>query len=145
MNRSRHLATFLLLLGLFALAAPALALAGGSAGDQQYVDPLAAGQKHQSSTSPASITPAPRAPTSTTSAPSPSPTPSSSPASSSGVTTSAVAPTATIASAPSSTVTTSAQATKQLPYTGYDSWLAGGLGGLLVIGGLGLRWTARRA
>ena len=31
-----------------------------------------------------------------------------------------------------------------LPYTGYDSWLAAGLGFVLVAGGLGLRARLRR-
>lgn len=133
MNRSRHLATVLLLLGLLTLAAPALALAGGSAGDQQYTDPLTGThtQTHPSS----SGTPTASTPTAST------PTPGTT----SGATTSAAVPTATTASAPNSTTTTSKQAVRQLPRTGYDSWLAGSLGGLLMIGGLGLRRRTRRA
>jgi LPXTG-motif cell wall-anchored protein len=34
---------------------------------------------------------------------------------------------------------------KTLPYTGYDSWLAGGLGFVLTAAGLGLRRKAQRS
>ena len=144
MTRSRLLATFLLVLGLIALAAPMVALAGGgSAGDQQYTDPLANQHKHSTTTttsSPAaSSTPAP-APAPTTSTATPAPTPTSSAATTS--TTPATTPTATIATGTSTPATTGA---KQLPYTGYDSALAAGLGFVLVLGGAGLRLRSRRS
>jgi hypothetical protein len=142
MTRSRLLATFLLVLGLIALAVPMVALAngGGSAGDQQYVDPLANQHKHSTTTSSPATTSTPAPPPSTTPAtPAPTPTPTSSAATPS-TTPTATTPTATIAG----TSTVSSGKAKQLPYTGYDSGLAAGLGFVLVLGGTALRLKTRR-
>ncbi|MGH2856583.1 MAG: LPXTG cell wall anchor domain-containing protein [Solirubrobacteraceae bacterium] len=113
-----------------ALAIPAVTLAagGGSAGDQQYTDPFA-GSPTTATTTPTHTQTATSTPTAT-SAP---PTPSAS------------------ATTPQSTVTltsndpTATTAHQQLPYTGYDSWLAGALGFSLVGAGVVVRRRARRA
>jgi LPXTG-motif cell wall-anchored protein len=128
---ARHVATCLLVLGAIGLAAPAVTVAagGGSAGDQQYTDPFAASTKTSTST------PAP--PPATTSAPvATTPAPAAAPAT-------ATTPTATIASPTPTTAATSSHGS--LPYTGYDSWVAGAVGAVLVAGGLGLRRRAQRA
>ncbi len=128
----------MLVLVLLALAIPAVSLAGGSAGDQQYTDPFSGGsggggaQTATTTTSPApaTTTASPAAPQTTS-----SPAASTDPASSVTSTT-AAAPTATIAATPTGTNTP--QST--LPYTGYDAWTAVGFGVTLVAGGLALRW-----
>jgi LPXTG-motif cell wall-anchored protein len=135
---SRWLATCMLLLGVLVLSVPAVTLAsggGGSAGDQQYTDPFAGTApgkgKPKTTTHSAPSTSTHTAAPTTTSAP-PASTPVASPSTSSDPTT----PTATIAS--------SASTAGELPHTGYDSWLAAGLGFVLVGGGLGLRVRLRR-
>jgi LPXTG-motif cell wall-anchored protein len=122
MLRPRHVLTCALVLALLVLAIPVAAIAagGGSAGDQQYVDPLA----HTPTVHPA-------------------PTSTSGPASS-------AAPIDTPAATPASTVTLTsndglAKTSAQLPYTGYNVSLAAGLGFVLLLGGVGLRRRARRA
>jgi LPXTG-motif cell wall-anchored protein len=131
------LVTCILLLGALALAIPAVTLAGGgggSAGDQQYTDPFAG-------TSPGKSKPK----TTSTSAPTTSTQPATTPATGPTPTTSVtpVASTST-ASDPTTPTATIASTTGQLPHTGYDSWLAAGLGFVLVAGGLGLRARLRR-
>jgi LPXTG-motif cell wall-anchored protein len=131
------LVTCILLLGALALAIPAVTLAGGgggSAGDQQYTDPFAG-------TSPGKSKPK----TTSTSAPTTSTQPATTPATGPTPTTSVtpVAGTST-ASDPTTPTATIASTTGQLPHTGYDSWLAAGLGFVLVAGGLGLRARLRR-
>jgi hypothetical protein len=126
-----RLVTLLLVAGALALAVPAVTLAsgGGSAGDQQYTDPFAG------STTPTSAS------HTTTSAP---PTSTAAP-----TTTSAPPPTATVAPASTTTPATAADpttptaTTAQLPYTGYDGWVAGLCGFALVSGGLVLRHRVR--
>jgi LPXTG-motif cell wall-anchored protein len=107
---------------IVALALPATALAGGSAGDQQYQDPLgnSTPSKPKKHSSPTTTT----TPTQTT--------PSSSSPSSSSQTTS----TTTTSSGSGSG---SGSNSGQLPRTGVDIRLMGGIGGLLVAGGLLLR------
>jgi hypothetical protein len=125
---SRRILSWLLLLGVLALAAPAVTLAagGGSAGDQQYVDPFAHTHGSHTSTTTPTTTSAP-APVATTPAPV-----TTTPA---AATTTSTDPTATTAS----TATTPLTSAKTLPYTGYDGWLAGGFGLILAGTGLGLR------
>jgi hypothetical protein len=125
-----RLVTLLLVAGALALAVPAVTLAsgGGSAGDQQYTDPFAG------STTPTSAShTTTSAPTTSTAAP---------------TTTSAPPPTATVAPAPTTPATaadptTPTATTAQLPYTGYDGWVAGLCGFVLVSAGLVLRHRVR--
>jgi LPXTG-motif cell wall-anchored protein len=120
------------------LAVPALSLAGGSAGDQQYTDPFGgASGSHSASattTTPATTT-ASATPTSTAS-PEPS-TGSADPTTAAG---SSSGELATTAGEPTATIATS---TPTLPYTGYDAWTAVGFGITLVAGGLILRRRVR--
>jgi LPXTG-motif cell wall-anchored protein len=128
----------MLLLGVLALAVPAVTLAGGggSAGDQQYTDPFAgtAPGKSKPKTTTTAPTTAPQSATApaTTTPPPTSATPVASTSGASDPTT----PTATIASATGTA--------GELPHTGYDGWLAAALGFALVGGGLGLRARLRR-
>ena len=132
----------MLLLVLMALAVPAVSLAGGSAGDQQYTDPFAGSGGSGSHTagtttsSPATTTSSP-APAQTTHSAAPSTTPaapsSADPTTAAAVPTTAGEPTATMAGGSSTT----------LPYTGYDAWTAVGFGLTLVAGGAALRWHLR--
>ncbi len=142
-DASRRLAACLLALGALALALPAVTLAaggGGSAGDQQYTDPFGATSTptHASAPPPtttAAPTPPPAATPTTTSAPAPVATGTVT----SDATTSSAEPTATTASS------APASGAGQLPYTGYDSWLAGALGLGLIAGGVVLRWRVSRS
>ena len=134
----RWLVTCMLLLGVLALAVPAVALAGGggSAGDQQYTDPFG-GTSPGKSKPKTTSTSAP--PTTTSSAPATTtppatPTTSATPVTGTSTASDPTTPTATIAS------TTAGQ----LPHTGYDGWLAAALGFALVGGGLVLRARLRR-
>jgi hypothetical protein len=131
----RKIVSYLLLLGALVLSVPAVTLAagGGSAGDQQYTDPFATQPGSSSShkpTTPSTTTTA-AAPATTTTAPAPATTTTAS-----GDPTTATTPTATTASNPSANT---------LPYTGYDSWLAGGFGLVLAGAGLSLRRKAQRS
>lgn len=130
----------MLVLVLLALAVPAVSVAGGSAGDQQYTDPFPGGGGTQTAPTTTSSAPA-----TTTSSPAPAPTPSSpavpsstpaTPASTAGATT-AADPTATIAGTGTGT------SSSTLPYTGYDAWTAVGFGLTMVVGGVALRWRLR--
>jgi hypothetical protein len=131
----------MLLLVLVALAVPAVSLAGGSAGDQQYTDPFSGGSggsgSHIATSSPATTTSSP-APAQTTPSAAPSTTPAAStssadPTTAAAVPTTAGEPTATMADGSSTT----------LPHTGYDAWTAVGFGVTLVAGGAALRWHLR--
>jgi hypothetical protein len=131
----------MLLLVLVALAVPAVSLAGGSAGDQQYTDPFSGGSggsgPHTATSSPATTTSSP-APAQTTPSAAPSTTPAAStssadPTTAAAVPTTAGEPTATMAGGSSTT----------LPHTGYDAWTAVGFGVTLVAGGAALRWHLR--
>ncbi len=115
----------LIVLGLLATFAPAIALAGGSsAGDNQYVDPLAGLHSHSGRGSGSS---------------------------GSGSSGSAGAPaTAATATTPTSPTATSAATTSTnskhkgtLPFTGFEDWQAAGFGAVLLLGGLGLRRRTR--
>jgi LPXTG-motif cell wall-anchored protein len=161
MLRMRHLLAALLLLGLFAAAVPVGALAdGGSAGDQQYVDPLAGNNNsHSSSSAPSSSSSAPSssgsssgsASSGTSSGDTSSSSASSSGASSSGASSSSSsAPTATtVTGTPVSGTTTTSGADPssagQLPRTGYDSRLAAAIGLVLLLAGIVLRRRSRPA
>jgi hypothetical protein len=112
-------------IGALALAVPAVSLAGGgsSAGDQQYVDPLSGSSHHSTTTtaSPATPTPAPVASASSST------------------------PTATATAATSTTAATgSSSASKQLPFTGMNVWLAAGIGLLMLGAGVGIRRAVRQ-
>jgi hypothetical protein len=127
----------MLLFGVVALAVPAVTLAsgGGSAGDQQYTDPFAGTAPGKSKPKTTTTSP-PTTPTqpATTPAPTSAPATSTTPVASTSPSSDPTTPTATIAS------TTAGE----LPHTGYDGWLAGALGFVLVSGGLGLRARLRR-
>jgi hypothetical protein len=131
----------MLLLILVALAVPAVSLAGGSAGDQQYTDPFGGSSgsgSHSASTSTPSPAPTTSSPAQTTPSAAPSTTPAAStnsadPTTAAAVPTTAGEPTATMAGGPSTT----------LPYTGYDAWTAVGFGLTLLAGGAALRWHLR--
>jgi LPXTG-motif cell wall-anchored protein len=113
----------MLVMGVLALSVPAVTLAnggGGSAGDQQYTDPFA-GTSTPTSTSHTTPPATATAPATTSFS---QPVPVAAPAT--GTTSD---PTATIA----------ATSTNQLPYTGYDGWLAAALGFVMVAGGMVLR------
>jgi hypothetical protein len=123
--------TCLTVLCAVALLVPASAAAGTSAGDQQYIDPLAgsglpanSGQSSHGG-GPATASPAP---TTTTAAP----------------TTTTAVPTATTASStpPSSATTHADPPVKTLPMTGLDLWLAAVVGMALIAAGLVLRRSA---
>lgn len=124
--RTRSLLALLIALGLVAAFAPAIALAGGSsAGDNQYVDPLSGLHSHSgrgggSSSSGSSGT-------------------ASAPASAATSTAAGTSPTATSAAKTS----TDPKGKRRLPFTGFQDWQAASLGGMLLIGGLGLRRRTR--
>jgi predicted flap endonuclease-1-like 5' DNA nuclease len=111
MARPRRLSV---LAATLALAFPAAALAGGSAGDNQYSDPFGNTQPSQAPPAVTNTTPAATPPATSTSAP-------------------AAAPSS------SSRASTTAEASGQLPRTGLDLRLVGGIGIVLVAGGIALR------
>lgn len=125
----------MLAIALVSLAVPVVAGAsgGGSAGDQQYTDPFATPKPQSGGTKTATLTqtytsPTPAAaPTPPTSAPTPS---------------AATAPATTPAPSPTATA---AAPVHQLPFTGYDGWLAGVTGVGLLAAGAGLRLRLRRS
>jgi hypothetical protein len=138
----------MLLLLLVALAVPAVSLAGGSAGDQQYTDPFSgsSGGSHTAPTTTSSPAPATtttsRAPVTRTASPVPAQTsaaPSSTPASGADPTTAAAVPT----TGGDPTATIAGRSSTTLPYTGYDAWTAVGFGLTLVAGGAALRRRMR--
>ncbi len=130
----RALLAGLIILGLLALTdGAALAQGGGnnSAGNSQYVDPLAnSGHSKGGSSSQGTSTP-------TTSANATPPTGSS--------TLSQSAPTSVTGSTSSSSSGTSSQASSRtLPFTGLDLWACVGLGVALLAAGLALRRVLAR-
>ncbi|MHB1568901.1 MAG: hypothetical protein ACYC0H_06825 [Solirubrobacteraceae bacterium] len=135
----RRVLAWTLTAAALALSVPAATLAagGGSAGDQQYTDPFAG-------TSPTTSTHATTTHT-TTAAQSTAQTSSSAAAPPVTSTATAAPQTSTAASPSSSTQPTATIAHGQLPYTGYDSWLAGACGFTLVAAGVGLRARLRRS
>lgn len=116
-----------MLLGVIAVAlvVPALSLAGGSAGNQQYTDPFGSGS--------GSTTTHAAAP-STTASPPPATTPETT-AATVAATTTAADPTATAATTSSGT----------LPHTGYDLWTGVGFGVTLIAAGIVLRRRTHHA
>jgi hypothetical protein len=138
--RSRSVLAGMMLLVLIALAVPAVSLAGGSAGDQQYTDPFSGGNGGASTHTTATTTSS--TPATTTSSPAPA---TSSPVAATPTTSadpSTVAAATTTASDPTATMATSSTT---LPYTGYDAWTAVGFGVTLVAGGIVIRWRVRRS
>lgn len=116
MFRTRSLFALLIVLGLLAAFAPAIALAGGSsAGDNQYVDPLSGLHSHSGRGSS-----------------------SSNSGSTAGTSATAASSTPTATSA-ASTATDPKSKKGTLPFTGFNDWQAAGLGAVLMLGGLGLR------
>ncbi len=149
----RRLLTWLLLAGTLALPLPAAALAsGGSAGDQQYTDPFAGtspttathpGTAAQTTTGTSSSYQTSSTPPATASTP---PATASTPATSSTPPATTSPPPTSAAPAPtSSTVPTATIAHGRLPYTGYESWLAGALGFTLAAAGVVVRLRLRRS
>lgn len=126
MRSWRHIVSCFALFGVLVLSVPAAALAT-SAGDQQYIDPLAG------STTPTSATPPPRQTSTASPAPAPTSSSNSSSVSSTPTATTAASSSNAIAAAPAATATT-------LPYTGLNLWLCAALG----CGLLGTGWTVRR-
>ncbi|HEY5396037.1 MAG TPA: hypothetical protein VIL16_11635 [Trebonia sp.] len=141
---SRRLVTVLLVLGALVLSVPAVTLAsgGGSAGDQQYTDPFAGtstpttGASHTATHTQTATPPPTTAPPTATAPPTGTAPPTSTVAPTTG--------TGTLTSDPSN-MPTATTASRQLPYTGYDGWLAGGLGFTMVSAGLVLRRRVRRS
>lgn len=119
------------MIGVLALSVPAVTVAsggGGSAGDQQYTDPFAGTSTPTSATHTTTSAPTTPAAPATTAAPATSPP---------------VQPTTTIDSDP--TATMASTSANQLPYTGYDGWLAATFGFVMVAGGLILRRRTARS
>jgi cytoskeletal protein RodZ len=145
MRDGRHLAALLVVLGALALAVPAVALAGGSAGNNQYTNPFGGGTTPQPTTTTPPQTSSTAAPQPTTSAAPPATTQSPGTATTSVVTTSD--PTATsepTATAASPGVGTTTGGTG-LPRTGYAVWELAGFGLVMVAGGFVIRRRGRRA
>jgi LPXTG-motif cell wall-anchored protein len=143
MRDGRHLAALLVVLGTLALAVPAVALAGGSAGNNQYTNPFGSGTTSQPTTTASPQTSSTTAPVTTTSSPPPASTQSAATATTSVVTTTdpASGPTATAAASGAGATTGG----KALPRTGYAEWELAGFGLVLVAGGLVIRRRSRRA
>ncbi len=142
MLRTRRLLVGLLVVGLFALTLPVAALAGGSAGDQQYVDPV----KHKTSSSTTTSSSSPSSSDASSSNTTPSSSGSSAPTTSSTLSATPAASTTTNPVATTAaTTSTSTHAAKQLPYTGYNDPAAAALGALLVLGGFALRRRTQRS
>jgi LPXTG-motif cell wall-anchored protein len=131
--------TWLLALGALLLLGPGAALASGpSAGDQQYTDPLGGSSTPSSQPSSSSSSSSGSGTSSGSSAPvtqgtsasagSSSPTASTTTSTSTGATTAATTGT-----------TTSSASTSTLPRTGFDAWLAAGLGLALLGTGVAVR------
>jgi hypothetical protein len=137
--RSRSVVAGMMLLVLIALTVPAVSLAGGSAGDQQYTDPFSGGSGGASTHTAATTTSS--APATTTSSPAPA---ASSPVAATP-TTSADPSTVAAATTASDSAATMATSSPTLPYTGYDAWTAVGFGLTLLAGGTVIRWRVRRS
>jgi hypothetical protein len=145
MRDGRHLAVLLVVLGALALAVPAVALAGGSAGNNQYTNPFGSGTTSQPTTTAAPQTSSTTAPQPTTSA-APPPTTASPGTGTSVVTTSdptaTSEPTATAAASPGAATTTGGTG---LPRTGYAVWELAGFGLVMTAAGFAIRRRGRRA
>jgi cytoskeletal protein RodZ len=136
MRGARHLAALLSVLGVIAMLVPAIALAGGSAGNSQYTNPFG----NTSPSSPPATSSTASAPPATTPAQSTSPattSPSTTPVTTSG------APTATAVAGAGGGSTTSSG--RSLPRTGYLDWEAAGFGLVLVAGGFVIRRRLHRS
>jgi hypothetical protein len=146
MRDARHLAALLVVLGALALTVPAIALAGGSAGNNQYTNPFGSSTTSQPPPPQTSSTTAPE--TTTSSAPPETQTSSTPPpatavspdTATSAVTSDPTEPTATAASPDPATST----AGKGLPRTGYAVAEIAGFGLVMIAGGLVIRRRARR-
>lgn len=144
MRRGLLIAGCTALLGALALlgAPVAVASCGGSAGNQQYVDPLGSSCGNTTTSSPSSSSPSS---TSHTSTPVSSSSASGSPASNgsssstgSGTSGSSTSGTSTTSTTPTAT-TSSGKDPSTLPYTGFNAWL-GTLVGIMLAGlGVALR------
>jgi hypothetical protein len=145
MRDGRHLAALLVVLGALALAVPTVALAGGSAGNNQYTNPFGGGTTSQPTTTTPPQTSSTSAPETTTSAPPPATSEAPGTATTSVVTasdpTATSEPTATAAVSPGGTTTGG----KGLPRTGYAVWELAGFGLVMVAGGFVIRRRSRRA
>jgi cytoskeletal protein RodZ len=147
MRGARHLAALLIVLGALALMVPAFALAGGSAGNNQYTNPLGSTSPSSppatssTSSAPPATTPPATTPPATTPETTPATTPETTPASTAEDTTSSDVPTATAAAAPGTTETSG----PSLPRTGYLDWEVAGFGAVLLAGGVVIRRRVRRA
>jgi hypothetical protein len=144
MRDGRHLAALLVVLGALALAVPAVALAGGSAGNNQYTNPFGSGTTSQPSTPPPQTSSTAASQTASSTSP-PATTVSPATVTTSVVTTSdptaTSEPTATAAS-PAAGTTTGGEG---LPRTGYAVWEIAGFGLVMVAGGFVIRRRGRRA
>jgi LPXTG-motif cell wall-anchored protein len=128
MPRSRRAVMLLGLLAVLVLGAPmaALAAGGGSAGDQQYTDPLGSSTTTRTATTRTTTTGT--TPATTTATPATATTPPT------------PTPTATVA-----TGQTISKTASQLPNTGYGAILAGALGVGLLAAGIIIRTRPRRS
>jgi cytoskeletal protein RodZ len=143
MRDGRHLAALLVVLGALALAVPAVALACGSAGNNQYTNPFGGGTTSQPTTTPPQ-TSSTAAPQPTTSATPPATTQSPGTATSVVTTSDPTATSEPTATAASPGVGTTTGGTG-LPRTGYAVWELAGFGLVMVAGGLVIRRRGRRA
>jgi LPXTG-motif cell wall-anchored protein len=143
MRDGRHLAVLLVVLGALALAVPAVALAGGSAGNNQYTNPFGGGTTSQPTSTTAPQTSSTTAPQTTTASAPPATTVSPVTATTSVVTTSD--PTATAAASPDPGTVGTTTGGKALPRTGYADWELAGFGLVMIAGGLVIRRRSRRA
>jgi LPXTG-motif cell wall-anchored protein len=145
MRDGRHLAALLVVLGALALTVPAVALAGGSAGNNQYTNPFGSGTTSQPTKTTPPQTSSTTVPETTTSAPPPATAVSPATTSPATETTSAVTtasgPTATAAAAPGVGTTAGG---KGLPRTGYGVWEIAGFGLVMLAGGFFVRRRGRR-
>lgn len=140
MRDGRHLAALFIVLGALALAVPAVALAGGSAGNNQYTNPFGGGTTSQPTATTPPQTSSTAAPQTTTSAP-PPPATTVSPATATTSVVTTSDPTATAAASPGvGTTTTTSQG---LPRTGYADAEIAGFGLAMVAGGLIIRRRRR--
>jgi hypothetical protein len=138
--RPRHILACTIILGLLAVLSPAASLAsscggGGSAGNQQYIDPLCGTQHHKSSGSSGSGSGSGSGSSGATSTPqTTTPVPTT------------TTPTATTAATTSTTSPDpKGKPKKTLPFTGFNTLEAAGFGFVLIAGGLGLRRRTQRS
>jgi cytoskeletal protein RodZ len=141
-SRRRQILGSLVVVAALSLLVPAVSMAGGSAGDQQYVDPLGGSGSSGSKSHSKSTTTHPPAPTTTSpsTAPSSPPTTSTSPAVISSNSTTSTTASTTSSSAHAADPSTSST----LPRTGLDVELAVAVGVGLLGAGLALRRTVHQ-